>query len=80
MEKTMGTKTFTNLDIRRMLTEDIMKARSGKVGSAYLNAISNATGKYLSSVKLELEFCKLLGIKPGTTYLGLPPVKPTKGV
>lgn len=78
MRLTLHDEMLTNTDIRKVLTEGIGMLRAKKVGHSYLNAISNATGKYLSSVKLELEVCKLLGIKPGTDFFGLPPKKPTK--
>lgn len=46
-------------DIRRMLCEEIEKIRENKTTAANVNAITNATGKILSTIKLELEYAKL---------------------
>jgi hypothetical protein len=51
-------------DIRVILSESILELRSGKSTPAAINAISNATGKILSSVKLEMEYHKQTGQRP----------------
>ena len=51
-------------DIRNMLCEEIEKLRQKQTTPANVNAITNATGKILSTIKLELEYAKLLGQKP----------------
>ena len=54
-----------NLDeLRIILTDEIGKLRDGTTSPAAVNAISNASGKYLSSVKLELEIYKMTGKQP----------------
>ena len=51
-------------DLREILSEEIDKLRQGKTTPASINAITNATGKIFSSIKLELEYAKILGEKP----------------
>jgi hypothetical protein len=51
-------------DIRNMLCEEIEKLRQKQTTPSNVNAITNATGKILSTIKLELEYAKLLGQKP----------------
>lgn len=48
-------------DIREMLSAEIGKLQGGETTAANLNAITNATGKLLGTVKLEMEFYKLVG-------------------
>lgn len=55
-------KTMT--DIRTMLCEEIQKLRENKTTPANVNAITNATGKILSTIKLEMDFSKLVNRKP----------------
>lgn len=49
--------------IRKQLEEDRKSFRSGKMSPAGLNALTNSTGKTMSSVKLTLEIYKLSGLK-----------------
>lgn len=51
-------------DIRQALSEGIRSLRDGKATPASINALSNATGKILSSVRLEMEYHKLIGTTP----------------
>lgn len=55
---------FTLSDIRTILADGIRELRSGAQSPASINALSNATGKILSSVKLEMEYYKAIGKKP----------------
>ncbi len=48
-------------EMRRNLLE---KLRKGDTTAVTVNAISNASGKYLSSIKLQLEIYKMLGRRP----------------
>jgi len=41
----------------------------GKTTPANVNAITNATGKILSTVKLEMEYAKLLGKVPNIEFI-----------
>ena len=56
-------------DLREILSEEIDKLRQGKTTPASINAITNATGKIFSSIKLELEYAKILGEKPDIRYI-----------
>ena len=51
-------------EIRAVLADEIRKIRDGETTAANVNAISNATGKILSTVKIEMEYAKLLGHTP----------------
>ncbi len=51
-------------DLRAILSDEITKIRNGRSTPATVNAVSNATGKILSSVKLEIEYHKLIGKTP----------------
>jgi hypothetical protein len=57
---------FTLNELRGILSDEIDKIRSGATTAANVNAVSNATGKILSTIKLELEAVKLLGKKPSS--------------
>ena len=51
-------------DLRNILSEEIDNLRAGKSTAATVNAIVNASGKIMSSIKLELEYTKLCGGTP----------------
>jgi hypothetical protein len=48
-------------ELRVLLSEEILKIREGQTTAANVNAITNATGKILSTVKLEMEYYKMTG-------------------
>lgn len=56
-------------DLREILSQEIDKLREGKTTPASINAITNATGKIFSSIKLELEYAKILGEKPDIRFI-----------
>ncbi len=56
-------------EIRAVLADEIKKIRDGNTTAANVNAISNATGKILSTVKIEMEYAKLLGRTPNIPLL-----------
>lgn len=56
-------------DLRSILAEEIGKIRAGTTTAANVNAIVNATGKILTSVKMELEYNKLHGKTPQVDFL-----------
>lgn len=58
-------------DIRAMLCAEIEKLIEQKTTPANVNAITNATGKILSTIKLEIEVGKLTNRKPNTSFLQL---------
>lgn len=51
-------------DLRQILCEEIDNLREKKTTPGQLNAIVNAIGKHLFSVKLELDYCKMQGKTP----------------
>jgi hypothetical protein len=56
-------------NLRGILAEEIGKLRNGETTPANVNAITNATGKILSTVKLEMEYHKLLGKTPDIDFI-----------
>lgn len=66
----MGTATvvkqFSMNELRGILSDEIVKLRNGSTSAASVNAISNASGKILSTIKLEIEVAKLLGKTPSS--------------
>jgi hypothetical protein len=56
-------------ELRGILSDEIHKIRAGESTAASVNAISNATGKILSSVKLQMEYARLTGQKPDIPML-----------
>lgn len=51
-------------EMRAILWASIEGIRSGKSSPAQVNAISNACGKFLGTIKLEMEYQKLTGRTP----------------
>lgn len=76
-------KPFTLNELRTVLADEIHRLRNNETSAAGVNAISNATGKILSTYKLELEIAKLMGKQP-SNIAGLldspeaPSVSPTQ--
>lgn len=64
--------------LRTILAEEINKLRAGETTPANVNAITNATGKILSTVKLEMEYRKLLGKVPDINFIDIPNRKQIK--
>lgn len=62
-------KTTKVNDLRIILSEEIDSIRKGNTTAANVNAITNATGKILSSARLEIEYSKILGKKPKVDFL-----------
>jgi hypothetical protein len=58
-------------DIRAMLCEEIEALRNKETTPANVNAIVNATGKILSTIKLEMEYAKLAGKEPKMDFIQL---------
>lgn len=56
-------------ELRVVLLDEINKIRNGETTPDNVNAISRATGKILSSVRLELEYNKILGIRPDIDFI-----------
>lgn len=73
-----GIKTVN--DLRVILAEEIEKIRSGKTTAANVNAIVNATGKILTTVKMEIEYNKLIGRTPNIDFINAPGLPEIEGV
>jgi len=59
-----------NIDeLRSHLTNELEKVSSGKTTPAAANASANLAGKILSSVKMELEYNKMVGAAPKIGFL-----------
>ena len=61
--------TLTLNELRGILSDEIKRLRDGDTSAASANAVSNATGKILSSIKLEMEYQKLTGRKANIPML-----------
>jgi len=55
--------------LRVILAEEIDSLRKGQSTAANVNAIVNATGKILSTVKLEMEYGKIIGKTPDIDFI-----------
>jgi hypothetical protein len=58
-------------DMRAMLCEEIQNIRDGKQTASNLNAIVNATGKILSTIKMEIEVAKITNKQPKISFIEL---------
>lgn len=51
-------------EVREILADEIRRIRAGDASPANVNAVTNAVGKILSTVKLEMDYYRLLGKTP----------------
>ena len=51
-------------ELRAILCDEIDRIREGKSTAPQVNAVVNATGKIFQSIKMELDYHKLIGRKP----------------
>jgi len=51
---------------------EIQKIREGKTTAANVNAIVNASGKILTTIKMEIEYNKLIGKTPNIGFINAP--------
>ncbi len=66
-------------EIRDVLCEEIDRIRAGKTTPANVNAVVNAVGKILTTIKMEIEYAKANGKVPNLPFIELlPPKIPTK--
>lgn len=56
-------------ELRVILSDSIRDIRESEASAANVNAISNASGKILSSVKLQMEYYRLIGQTPNIPIL-----------
>lgn len=62
----------TSTDLRTLLTVELKKVTSGQTTPAVANAAANLCGKIVSSVKMELEYCKMVGKTPHIDFIRMP--------
>ena len=65
-------------EIRNILCEEIDALREKKTTPANVNAIVNATGKILTTIKMELEYAKSVGKQANMQFIHLEDVKVEK--
>ena len=63
----MATPSFN--DIRDQLWDNVQGIKEGTITAASCNAQTNAIGKILSSVKLQMDLCKITGRQPDVALL-----------
>jgi hypothetical protein len=56
-------------DLRMILADEIKKIRAGETTAANVNAVVNASGKIFTSIKMELEYAKLIGHTPNIPFI-----------
>lgn len=62
--------TINNVDeLRNYLSNELERVSSGQTTPAAANASANLAGKILSSVKMELEYNKMVGASPQIGFL-----------
>lgn len=69
MPKVQTLETLTLDELRGILSDEIRRVRDGESSAATANAVTNATGKILASIKLEMEYQKLTGRKANIPML-----------
>ena len=60
---TIPTEALTMAQLRGILSETVMLLRTEEKPPASANAISNAIGKFLSTIRLEMDYQRLSGRK-----------------
>ena len=55
--------------MRAVLGDEITQLRAGKRLAKDVNAVANAASKILASVRLELQYAKLLGVAPRISFI-----------
>lgn len=59
-------------ELREILCQQIDDLRDKKTTPANVNAIVNATGKILTTVKMEMEYAKMTNRSPDMGFMALP--------
>lgn len=70
-EKEIKQEELTITAIRDILWNEIHALRTGETSAANVSAITNATGKILSTVVLQMKFAQMTGQKPDIEMLSL---------
>lgn len=68
-ESSRRLRTLRDLTDRLLAEVDDLVA--GKTNPARLNAVTNATGKFISAIRIQLEYAKARGFKPQITSIGM---------
>ena len=55
--------------LRNSLLEEISKLKEGSTTPANVNAVTNASGKIISTVRLQLEYGKMTGKTPEIEFM-----------
>jgi len=59
-----------NIDkLRTILVEELTSLREGTTTPDVANAITNVSGKIMATVKLEMEYCKMVGKTPEIDFI-----------
>lgn len=62
--------SITTMDeLREFISKEMEKSANGEITPAAANASANLAGKMISSVKVELEYNKLVGASPSIKFL-----------
>lgn len=59
----------TSRQLIDILGTQIDRLIAKKTTPAHVNAVSNAAGKILTTVRIEMEYAKMLGKKPNTPFI-----------
>lgn len=62
-------------ELREFMISQMQRAAAGETTASHVNACSNMVGKFLSSIKLEIDYNKMLGTNPDISFLGKSKVK-----
>ncbi len=63
-------------DLRDMLAGQMLLLKRGKSDPKLVNAMVNAAGKVLASVRLELDYAKMIGAQPCSSFIKTKPIPP----
>lgn len=62
-------EAFNLAELRSVLSDNIRSVQSAEVAPASANAITTAVGTFLRSVKLEMEYYRMIGKTPNIPLL-----------
>ena len=68
-ELEVPSRTYTVNDLRAVLSEAIDDLRHERSSPANVNAIANAAGKILHTLRLQMEYQQMTGIRQGIPML-----------
>jgi hypothetical protein len=57
-------------ELREFLSNEMSRLGSGETTPASVNAMANLAGKMLQSVKLEIDYNRIVGATPNIEFLG----------